>query len=302
MSTSGRHLELVVQLVRRGRAPDRVIRPADLRDVAEVEDRQPIPRLGDLAAATLPHRPDVSLERVEVAQRRRPEDRRAENEVPGGEHGVVGVVHVALREANDEVARVHRRAARGREAHRVSRSAVGEAPSRGPGWGEPPRPAVGRRRGPATRPVRGRARHRARDRALRAPPPTATAHQPHRSARGRGRSSRQRVYRWRAARVRSCEDPPMSRLQTKSIGEPDELRRFPNGQLEIYGMDDVVIGRTLFEPGWRWSVDVQADRRHRLMPVPPPRCLRSWSPWGPDRRRRDDGGRSRHGLRHPARA
>jgi class 3 adenylate cyclase len=49
----------------------------------------------------------------------------------------------------------------------------------------------------------------------------------------------------------------MSRLQTKSIGEPDELRRFPNGQLEIYGMDDVVIGRTLFEPGWRWSVDVK---------------------------------------------
>ena len=58
-------------------------------------------------------------------------------------------------------------------------------------------------------------------------------------------------------RVRSCEDPPMSRLQTKSIGAPDELRQFPNGQLEIYGMDDVVIGRTLFEPGWRWSVNVK---------------------------------------------
>ncbi len=53
----------------------------------------------------------------------------------------------------------------------------------------------------------------------------------------------------------------MARLQTKSIGEPDERRSFPNGQLEIYSLDDVVIGRTLFEPGWHWADRRQAHRR-----------------------------------------
>jgi len=46
-------------------------------------------------------------------------------------------------------------------------------------------------------------------------------------------------------------------LQSKLIGAPDEVRSFPNGSLEIYNLDDVVIGRTLFEPGWHWATDVK---------------------------------------------
>jgi class 3 adenylate cyclase len=49
----------------------------------------------------------------------------------------------------------------------------------------------------------------------------------------------------------------MARLQAKRIGSPDEVRTFPHGQLEIYALDDVVIGRTLFEPGWHWATDVK---------------------------------------------
>jgi len=49
----------------------------------------------------------------------------------------------------------------------------------------------------------------------------------------------------------------MARLQAKAIGQPDEVRTFPNGRLEIYALDDVVIGRTLFEPGWHWATDVK---------------------------------------------
>jgi class 3 adenylate cyclase len=49
----------------------------------------------------------------------------------------------------------------------------------------------------------------------------------------------------------------MARLQAKSIGSPDEVRSFPNGTLEIYSLDDVVIGRTLFQPGWHWATDVK---------------------------------------------
>jgi len=49
----------------------------------------------------------------------------------------------------------------------------------------------------------------------------------------------------------------MSRAQAKPIGAPDEVRRFPFGALEIYNIDDLVFGRTVFEPGWRWSEHVK---------------------------------------------
>ena len=50
----------------------------------------------------------------------------------------------------------------------------------------------------------------------------------------------------------------MARLQSKSIGAPDEVRELPSGILEIYTLDDLVFGRTVFEPGWVWSKHVRA--------------------------------------------
>jgi class 3 adenylate cyclase len=49
----------------------------------------------------------------------------------------------------------------------------------------------------------------------------------------------------------------VARLQRKDLTKPDEVRAFPHGRVEIYEMDDVVVGRTVFEPGWRWSKDVR---------------------------------------------
>jgi class 3 adenylate cyclase len=49
----------------------------------------------------------------------------------------------------------------------------------------------------------------------------------------------------------------MARLQSRPFATPDEVRTFPNGRLEIFQLDDVVIGRTSFEPGWRWSEHVK---------------------------------------------
>jgi class 3 adenylate cyclase len=49
----------------------------------------------------------------------------------------------------------------------------------------------------------------------------------------------------------------MARLQRKSLSTPTETRIFPNGTLEIFDLDDVVVGRTVFQPGWRWSTDVK---------------------------------------------
>lgn len=48
----------------------------------------------------------------------------------------------------------------------------------------------------------------------------------------------------------------MARLQAKSLSAPDEVRNVPHGTVEIYNLDDVVVGRLVFHPGWRWSTDV----------------------------------------------
>ena len=53
------------------------------------------------------------------------------------------------------------------------------------------------------------------------------------------------------------DNQSMARLQAKPIGSPDEVRTFPMGRVEIYELDDVIIGRTVFEPGWHWAEHVK---------------------------------------------
>jgi hypothetical protein len=43
----------------------------------------------------------------------------------------------------------------------------------------------------------------------------------------------------------------------RSFSQPDEKRTFPNGYAEILRIGDGQVGRLVFEPGWRWSNDVQ---------------------------------------------
>ena len=43
-------------------------------------------------------------------------------------------------------------------------------------------------------------------------------------------------------------------MQKKSFDtSPDETRTFENGKIELANLDDVVIGRGTFEPGWSWE-------------------------------------------------
>ncbi len=50
----------------------------------------------------------------------------------------------------------------------------------------------------------------------------------------------------------------MPRLQRKKLDHPDEVRPYlSKGQTEIFQLDDIVVGRMVMEPGWKWSVDVQ---------------------------------------------
>lgn len=43
----------------------------------------------------------------------------------------------------------------------------------------------------------------------------------------------------------------------KSIDHPDEVRRIPNGRIDLVTVGDLTFSRTVFEPGWRWSTSVK---------------------------------------------
>jgi hypothetical protein len=49
----------------------------------------------------------------------------------------------------------------------------------------------------------------------------------------------------------------MDKTEHKSFAAPDETREFPHGRAEILGVGGGKVGRLIFEPGWRWSADVQ---------------------------------------------
>src|SRR5919204_2371252 len=44
-----------------------------------------------------------------------------------------------------------------------------------------------------------------------------------------------------------------TKMEKKSMKSPDETRTFEKGKVELANLDDVVIGRATFEPGWSWE-------------------------------------------------
>jgi hypothetical protein len=57
---------------------------------------------------------------------------------------------------------------------------------------------------------------------------------------------------------------PMVKLQRRSFGDPDDVREIPYGQLETYDMGVIRIGRSILQPGWRWSESVKPIARTEL--------------------------------------
>jgi len=49
----------------------------------------------------------------------------------------------------------------------------------------------------------------------------------------------------------------MARLQKKALTAPEEIRRYPNGRIELTLLDEAVFAHGVNEPGWRWSRDVR---------------------------------------------
>ncbi|OGU77865.1 MAG: cupin [Ignavibacteria bacterium RBG_16_35_7] len=42
-----------------------------------------------------------------------------------------------------------------------------------------------------------------------------------------------------------------------SFNQPVETRRFPLGKLDLIKIGGAIVGRGIFEPGWRWSTSVK---------------------------------------------
>ena len=49
----------------------------------------------------------------------------------------------------------------------------------------------------------------------------------------------------------------ISTAAKRSIDDPTEVREFDKGRLELVELGDLVFGRAVFEPGWRWSESVK---------------------------------------------
>ncbi len=50
---------------------------------------------------------------------------------------------------------------------------------------------------------------------------------------------------------------PTATAVVHSLDEPTKTKKPPHGVIELVDVGDTTIGRTRFEPGWKWSTDVK---------------------------------------------
>lgn len=46
-------------------------------------------------------------------------------------------------------------------------------------------------------------------------------------------------------------------LESKNLDTPDEKRDFEHGAMSIVNVAGAIVGRAVFNPGWKWSNDVK---------------------------------------------
>jgi hypothetical protein len=49
----------------------------------------------------------------------------------------------------------------------------------------------------------------------------------------------------------------MNKAELKNFNNPDEVREFPKGRLELIKVSGATVGRAIFDPGWKWSESLQ---------------------------------------------
>jgi hypothetical protein len=49
----------------------------------------------------------------------------------------------------------------------------------------------------------------------------------------------------------------MSKMQKKTVSQPDERRTFDKGQVDLVSLGGVTFGHATLQPGWKWSTCVK---------------------------------------------
>ena len=49
-----------------------------------------------------------------------------------------------------------------------------------------------------------------------------------------------------------------AKMQSKNLSQPDELRTFDHGKVELAKLGGVTFGRATLLPGWKWSTSLKA--------------------------------------------
>jgi hypothetical protein len=57
--------------------------------------------------------------------------------------------------------------------------------------------------------------------------------------------------------LKKSDSVVMESAELKGFGEPDEVRDFPKGRLELINIAGATVGRAILQPGWRWSTSVK---------------------------------------------
>jgi len=56
---------------------------------------------------------------------------------------------------------------------------------------------------------------------------------------------------------KSRKENIMKKLEVKGFSNPDEVRTFDKGKLELIKVGGALIGRATLQPGWKWSESVK---------------------------------------------
>src|SRR3989304_2874541 len=56
---------------------------------------------------------------------------------------------------------------------------------------------------------------------------------------------------------RGAPEEPMAKLQRRDLGDPTEVIDLPLGPVQSFSLGELVVARSVFQPGWRWSVSVK---------------------------------------------
>ena len=60
----------------------------------------------------------------------------------------------------------------------------------------------------------------------------------------------------------------MNSAQVKSLNRPEEVRTFDKGKVELVKANGAMIGRAVFQPGWKWSDSVKPVAKTKSCEAP----------------------------------